>query len=148
MNHYEEQMKMEEQDYAPLTLAQELYWSDYNRLAGKRHELLQLLFDGKWHKNSECAAIQLSFNDTFFALRKDGWIIESRRVKGGKWEFRLLGKGEPPTTHKPMSRPQHLVAAHILYTLEKADGPYAMERVRKRLPEWMQCEPKKWTPDD
>ena len=130
---------------APLTEAQARYYEDLARLRGRRGELLELLLDERWHPNHECAEIGgLSFNDSIFALRKEGWIIESRFVKKGLWEFRLVGKGEPPTGHKQMSRPQHLVAAHYMWLIANKLGFSQATEIRTLLPEWMRAEPREW----
>jgi hypothetical protein len=84
---------------------------------------MELLLDGRWHPNHELARVAgLSFNDSIFALRREGWLIESCYVKGGTWEFRLVGKGDPPTGHKAMSRPQAVVAGHYMHVITKALG--------------------------
>ena len=89
-----------------LTDAKARYYDDLKRLRGRRGLLLDLLMDGKWHPNWECASVGgLSFNDSFYAFRREGWLIESRPKRGGRWEFRLHGKAEPLQGHKPMSRP-------------------------------------------
>ena len=94
-----------------LTEAQARYYDDLKRLRGQRGRLLELLLDGDWHSNHQCASVGgLSFNDSIFAFRQEGWRIESRHVRGGRWEFRLTGKAAPPDGHKPMTHPQRLVA--------------------------------------
>ena len=47
-----------------------------------------------------------------YSARKDGWIIESRRVRGGTWEYRLVGKGES-NDKTMMNRPQREIAARF-----------------------------------
>jgi hypothetical protein len=79
----------------------------------------------------------LSFNDSIYAFRKEGWIIESRKRRGGIWQFRLTGKGEPPEGHKSMSRPQELVAAHYAHIISRNLGVGAFRTVRDSLPDWM-----------
>ena len=129
-----------------LTEAQALYYQDLARLRGQRGKLLELLIDGEWHPNHECARVGgLSFNDSIFAFRKEGWLIESRPIGHGVWEFRLTGKGDPPTGHKPMSRPQQVVAAHYMHVITQALGFQAARTIRRDLPEWMRTEPRQLT---
>jgi hypothetical protein len=124
-----------------LTEAQALYYDDLKRLRGQRGALLELLLDGAWHANHECARVGgLSFNDSIFAFRQEGWIIESRHVRKGLWKFRLLGKAEPPVGHKPMTRPQRAVAGHVMYVIEKELGDAAVVTVQAALPKWMRTE--------
>lgn len=130
----------------PLTEAQLRYYDDLKRLKGRRGLLLELLLDGRWHPNHECAAVGgLSFNDSIFTFRKEGWVIESRHVRGGIWEFRLAGKADPPQGHKPMSRPQRLVAGHYMHVISQQLGLSASLKVRRAVPEWMHCDPKEAT---
>ena len=136
-------------DSTGLTEAQTLYYDDLRRLRGQRGLLLELLLDGEWHPNYECAEVGgLSFNDSIFAFRKEGWIVESRKKKGGIWEFRLTGKGDPPEGHKAMSRPQRLVAAHYTHLLHRELGFATAMKIRRVLPEWMRTEPEEWQPPD
>jgi hypothetical protein len=126
-----------------LTEAQARYYEDLSRLRGQRGKLMELLLDGKWHPNYECAeAGGLSFNDSIFAFRQEGWIIESRYEKGGVWEFRLVGKGEPRTGHKPMSRPQRVVAGHYMHAITESFGEDAASEIRAALPTWMRSDAK------
>jgi hypothetical protein len=132
-----------------LTEAQALYYDDSLRLRGQRGRLLELLLDEEWHPNHECAKVGgLSFNDSIFAFRQEGWIIHSRKKKGGIWEFRLTGKGDPPEGHKAMSRPQELVAAHYTYAISKELGFRDFRRFQRALPKWMQTEPREWEEPD
>jgi hypothetical protein len=118
------------------------YYDDLRRLRGQRGRLLELLLDGEWHRNHDCAEVGgLSFNDSIFAFRQQGWIIESRKLRGGIWEFRLTGKGDPPEGHKAMSRPQRYVAAHYLYVIKDKLGETAMKKVLENLPNWMHAAP-------
>jgi hypothetical protein len=136
-------------DITGLTEAQVLYYEDLSRLRGQRGRLMELLLDGAWHPNYECAEVGgLSFNDSIFASRKEGWIIESRKAAGGIWEFRLTGKGDPPQGHKAMSRPQRLVAAHYLHTIRRTLDGAAMRKVRAAVPEWMRTDPEEWEAPD
>jgi len=129
-----------------LSEAQLRYYDDLSRLRGRRGFLMELLLDGEWHPNHELAEIGgLSFNDSIFAFRKEGWVIESRHRKGGTWEFRLTGKSDPPTGHKTLSRPQAVVAGHYMHVINKALGWRAARQVHALLPEWMQAEAREWT---
>lgn len=126
-----------------LTEAQARYQDDLKRLRGRRGLLLDLLLDGEWHRNHECAEVGgLSFNDSIFAFRNEGWIIESRHVRGGVWEFRLVGMSQKPTGHKPMTRPQKVVAGHYMYVITELLGGEAALAVWDAVPEWMQVPPK------
>ena len=126
-----------------LTNAQLLYYQDLSRLRGQRGRLMELLLDGEWHPNHQLARVGgLSFNDSIFALRQEGWQIESRHRKGGTWEFRLTGKGEPPSGHKPMSRPQVVIAGHYMHVITATLGMSATRCIRNALPEWMRADPK------
>ena len=128
-----------------LSEAQAFYYADLARLRGRRGALLELLLDGCWHPNHECAEVGgLSFNDSILAFRKEGWLIESRHVQRGRWEFRLVGKGEPPAGHKPMSRPQALVAQHYMHVITTKLGAHTAARIREALPGWMQANPREW----
>lgn len=126
-----------------LTDAQIIYYQDLSRLRGQRGKLLELLIDGEWHPNYQLAEIGgLSFNDSIYAFRKEGWAIESRPVGRGVWEFRLTGKTDPPTGHKPMSRPQVVVAAHYMHVITETLGAAAANKITNALPDWMRAEPR------
>ena len=121
-----------------LSEAQARYYADLNRQRGNKGLLLELLLDGEWHANRDCASVGgLSFNDTLFCLRKEGWVIESRHVRGGTWEFRLTGKTEPDDSHRPLTRPQRLVARTYEKAIEEKLGAATLETVRGELPPWM-----------
>jgi hypothetical protein len=129
-------------DLVRLTEAQARYHDDLKRLRGQRGRLLELLLDGKWHPNHECASVGgLSFNDSIFAFRQEGWQIESRHVRGGHWEFRLLGKTAPGDGHKPMTRPQRLVATTYVTAVQEILGSEAREAVLTATPTWMHAVP-------
>lgn len=58
-----------------------------------KHNIYMLLSDGQWHSNREvqeeggfCYTARIS------ELRKDGYIISCRHVKGGKYEYHLDGR--------------------------------------------------------
>jgi hypothetical protein len=125
-------------DFARLTEAQAQYYDDLKRLRGQRGRLLELLLDGKWHPNHECASVGgLSFNDSIFCFREEGWQIDSRHVRGGHWEYRLLGKTTPRDTHKPMTRPQRLVATAYMTAIQESCGSEAKQAVLAAVPTWM-----------
>jgi hypothetical protein len=118
-----------------LTEAQALYYDYLKRLRGQRGTLLELLLDGEWHSNHKCASVGgLSFNDSIFAFRQEGWQIESRHVRGGRWEFRLLGKSAPTDGHKPMTRPQRLVATTYMTAIQQALGTRGQRSSAQRHP--------------
>jgi hypothetical protein len=124
-----------------LTEAQALYYDDLKRLRGQRGRLLELLLDGEWHPNHKCASIGgLSFNDSIFAFRQEGWQIESRHVRGGHWEFRLIGKAAPADDHKPMTRPQRLVATTYMTAIQETLGSEAAASVNLLIPDWLRPE--------
>ena len=130
------------EQHVQLTEAQARYYDDLKRLRGQRGRLLELLLDGKWHSNEECASIGgLSFNDSIFAFRQEGWQIESRHVRGGRWEFRLLGKVAPRDGHKPMTRPQRFVATTYITAIQQTLGSEARDAVLKATPAWMHPAP-------
>ena len=109
----------------PLTEAQVLYYDDLARLRGKRGDLLELLFDGLWHPNYDCAKVGgLSFNCSIAALRREGWLIESRPKGHGVWEYRLTGKGDPPSPK--MSRPQAVISDHYASAIHRTLGGEAL----------------------
>ena len=121
-----------------LTEAEARYYHDLTRLRGRRGLLLALLVDEQWHPNHELAAVAgLSYNDSIHSFRKEGWIIESRPARGGVWEYRLGGKADPPTGHKPMSRPQKVVAGHYMHVISERLGHLAAQQVSRGMPEWL-----------
>jgi hypothetical protein len=79
----------------------------------------------------------VSFNDSIFSLRQEGWLIESRHVLGGTWELRLIGRTTPPEGHKPMTRPQKVVAREYAKAIAAVAGTDTLASVREALPEWM-----------
>lgn len=59
----------------------------------KKDAMLNLLRDGKWHANTELQEVAgYCYSARKSELRRDGWIIRPRHVKGGKWEYRLAGR--------------------------------------------------------
>ena len=125
----------------PLWEAQARYYEDLNRQRGQKGLLLELLLDGKWHENRECASVGgLSFNDSLFSLRQEGWLIESRHVRRGTWELRLLGKAEPREGHKPLTRPQRVVANAYADAVCSTLGHEAFDQMVSQVPEWARVE--------
>lgn len=118
------------------------YYEDLRRLRGRRGLLLDLLIDGEWHSNTECAAIGgLSFNHSIYVFRREGWRIESQRKEGGAWEFRLLGKAVPPRSRKHMSRPQRAVAGAYTKAIRSGFGPDRVAEITRLVPDWMRLDP-------
>jgi hypothetical protein len=79
-----------------LTEAQKNYHNDRPRLRTRKAALLDLLGDREWHPNYELMKVGgLSFNSYLYQLRNEGWQIESRRIRGGVREQRLIGRGNP-----------------------------------------------------
>ena len=48
-----------------------------------------LLSDGRWHSNVQLNRICFRYGARIFDLKRDGYNIDSERVKGGLWQFRL-----------------------------------------------------------
>jgi hypothetical protein len=120
----------------PLTEAQVRFHSSEGRLHGQRGRLFDLLSDGKWHSNADCAMIGgLSFNGAIYALRQKGWIVESRYISRGEWHFRLIGKGEP---RKPRMNHFHRhIARRYTEAISAICDEATLEAVHARLPIWM-----------
>lgn len=58
-----------------------------------KEALLELLSDGEWHSNGECAEYAgFRYGGRKFELERDGYIIDKRHVKGGRWDYRLSGR--------------------------------------------------------
>jgi hypothetical protein len=57
------------------------------------------------------------------------------------WEFRLVGISEKLTEHKPMTRPQKVVASHYMRVITEQLGGDAALTVWEAVPEWMQAAP-------
>src|SRR5438094_2118506 len=105
-----------------LTEAQMNYHSDRPRLRTRKRILLDLLSDGDWHPNYELVKVGgLSFNSYLYQLRNAGWQIQSRRIRGGVWEQRLIGKGNP-RRREGLSRPQHQVLNECAIAVRKLYG--------------------------
>lgn len=124
-----------------LTEARARYYEDLKQLRGRRGLLLDLLIDGEWHRNTECASIGgLSFNHSLYSFRREGWLIESRRREGGVWEFRLLGKADRPPNREEMSRPQRAVAGAYTNAIRSALGPERMVEITRLVPAGMRLD--------
>jgi hypothetical protein len=97
MNVVLNKMKMTQVSTQPLTEAKGNYRRDEKRILSRKAAFLDFLLDRKWHPNWRCAEVGgLSFNSYLYQLRQDGWEIESRHVRGGVWEQRLIGKRDTP----------------------------------------------------
>lgn len=120
------------------------YYYDEDRLRGKRGELFALLQDGKWHTNGELASAGgLSYAVSLSRFRDAGWLIACRHVRGGTWEYKLEGKGEPRTGHRRMTKPQQYVVREFERAIEGELGADAQKAVRAALPAWMRSEPER-----
>ena len=61
-----------------------------------KEALLELLSDREWHSNGECAGVAgFRYGGRKHDLEQDGWIIDKRHVKGGRWDYRLVGRRYP-----------------------------------------------------
>lgn len=59
----------------------------------KKEALLALLSDRRWHTNSECAEhAGYRYSARKADLESEGYIIDKRHVKGGRWDYRLAGR--------------------------------------------------------
>ena len=128
-----------------LTAAQLNFDSDRKRIRGGRRALLDLLRDGRWYANYECARVGgVSFHCSLYELRQEGWEIESRHVEGGVWEYRLVGRGAPRSERRTLTRPQTRVARELVTAVKKVFGDVGAERVRENaapwLAEWLRAE--------
>jgi hypothetical protein len=120
-----------------LTEAQMHYHRDRPRLRTRKRALLDLLRDGYWHPNYELVkAGGLSFNSYLYQLRNEGWQIESRRVRGGVWERRLVGRGSP-RPRRGLSRPQQRVADELAVAVRKIYGHEGLERISREFSPWL-----------
>lgn len=58
-----------------------------------KEALLALLSDREWHSNVECAQhAGFRYGGRKYELEQDGYIIDKRHVKGGRWDYRLSGR--------------------------------------------------------
>jgi len=128
-----------------LTAAQLNFDRDRRRIQGRRRALLDLLWDGAWHPNYECAQVGgISFHCSLYTLRREGWEIESRHVNGGVWEYRLTGRSTPRPAPQSLTRPQARVARELLTAIRKSFGDAGAERVGSNLAPWLAA----WLQDD
>jgi hypothetical protein len=106
------------------------------RLQSRTADLLDLLLDRHPHENSECAAVGgYSFGGAINRLRKAGWLIVGRHVRGGVWEYQLTGKG-PPLPPK-LSAAQRKTAHMLLDVIQPAVPWPDLKQALDQLPEWM-----------
>jgi hypothetical protein len=120
-----------------LTEAQSLYYSDLSRQRGRRGLLMELLSDGKFHPNFECATVGgVSYQCSLYTFRQKGWVIESRKDKGGVWSYRLAGKDEQIRERK-LNAPQREVAKAYVGAVVKTMGQAASEKMIAALPVWL-----------
>jgi hypothetical protein len=120
-----------------LTEAQAHYHSDRPRLRTRKRDLLDLLRDGDWHPNYELMKVGgLSFNSYLYQLRNAGWQIESRRIRGGVWTQRLIGKGDP-RSRGGLSRPQQQVADELAIAARKIYGEDGWRRIQSQVSPWL-----------
>jgi hypothetical protein len=124
-----------------LSEAQLRFYADEARLLGKRGALLELLFDGKWHPNHQCAEITLCFHSAIYGLRREGWVIQSRHGDHGCWHYRLVGKTEPAPPTQRMNPQQRRVAAVYAEAITSKLGEEALGRLLPAIPEWMRLDP-------
>lgn len=121
-----------------LTEAQLNFDSDRQRIRGRRRALLDLLWDGRWHPNYECAQVGgVSFHCSLYTLRLEGWEIESRHVTGGVWEYRLIGRSSPRSAPQSLTRPQLRVARELVTAIRKSFGDAGTERVKDNSAPWL-----------
>jgi hypothetical protein len=120
-----------------LTEAQKNYQDDRSRLRTRKLALLDLLRDGGWHPNYELVTVGgLSFNSYLYQLRNAGWQIESRRIRGGVWEQKLIGKGNP-RRREGLSRPQHQVLNECAIAVRKLYGEDGWRRISSQFSPWL-----------
>ncbi|MDX6590848.1 MAG: hypothetical protein QOJ13_44 [Gaiellales bacterium] len=109
--------------------------TELRRWRSNRAALRELLSDRQWHKNYELAeAGGLSFHGSLYALRQQGWLIETRYILPGLWEYRLTGRGEPRAKPK-MSEREARIARLYLSAAEAAFGSEAARQLQEMLPD-------------
>jgi hypothetical protein len=131
----------ERHEERPLSEAQLRYYVDEARLRGKRGELLDLLLDGDWHPNHDCADITVCFHSAIYALRNEGWLIRSRHHQGGTWEYRVVGKTEPPPPTSLMNPQQRRIARIYTDAITTKLGGNALATILPAIPDWMRLDP-------
>jgi hypothetical protein len=121
-----------------LTAAQKTHASVRKRIQTRQDVLLRLLSDGHWHPNYECSETAgVSWHCYLYSLRKIGWIIQSRRVKGGVWEYMLLGRGRQTQAPAALSGPQQRVLTEVATAIRKIYGEQGVQQVAQRLSPWL-----------
>ena len=121
-----------------LTPAQKNYAKDEKRIRTQKAALLDLLLDGRWHPNYQLAEVGgLSFNSYLYKLRLDGWEIESRLLRRGVWEQKLVGRNGNPRPREGLSGPQKQVANDFTLAVRKVYGDEGLSRVRQHLSPWL-----------
>jgi hypothetical protein len=121
-----------------LTEAQKNYPTDQKRIRTQKAALLDLLQDRKWHPNYQLADVGgLSFNSYLYQLRLDGWIIESRLVRRGVWEQKLIGRGNPRRSRDGLSGPQQRVLEDFALAVRKVYGDEGWNRIIGELSPWL-----------
>src|SRR3954471_3522642 len=125
-------------DTSERTPAQNNFSADRRRIRTRKQALLDLLLDREWHPNYECARVGgLSFHCSLYDLRQEGWKIESRKVKGGVWDFRLIDKTAAQKKRGELSSPQQRVADEFTLAVRKEYGDAGLERIRAHLAPWL-----------
>jgi hypothetical protein len=121
-----------------LTEAQKNYRDDEKRIRTQKAALLDLLKDGNWHPNYQlCDIGGLSFNSYLYQLRLAGWEIESRPVRRGVWEQRLIGRGNARRSREGLSGPQQQVMDDFTLAVCKVYGAEGLRRIRAELSPWL-----------
>lgn len=121
-----------------LTEAQKNYSSDQERMRTQKAALLDLLQDRQWHPNYELAEVGgLSFNSYLYQLRLAGWEIESRHVRRGVWEQRLIGRNGDPRAREGLSGPQKEVAHDFTLAVHKVYGDEGLRRIYQAISPWL-----------
>ena len=57
----------------------------------KIEALLQLMGDGQWHHPQDLIPVSHRFGDTIDRARRQGYLIETERLKGNNYRYRLVG---------------------------------------------------------
>lgn len=78
-----------------------------------------------------------SFHGAIYRLRRAGWIIQSRHIQHGQWDYRLTGKTDPPTTDRHMNQTEQRIAVAYTTAIRHAFGAPSLEDVLAHLPEWI-----------
>ncbi len=126
---------MTSEQTSELTEAQRNYPRDRKRIKTRKAALFALLRDRKWHTNYECQKVAgVSWHCHVYSLRKEGWIIESRPIRGGVWEYRLNAATSAPAQKEPtLSGPQRDVALAFLHAIKNEWGEDGLDRLLQTL---------------